>query len=276
MQAHKINLVLLLMSFAFLCHAQNNLPGEEKQLLIYGNKEVEWHEVTYSDPRYKTVNIDDSLYKYDSLFTYKLLHYASTIPATIKWPFASLQKESLYLTIITSDDGLFRIYSWDNLMGGTMINFTAIVQFQSGDKTYAMLYPRHHTSGYEDGYNSSAYSDIYTLHANNKTYYIVAHHNTYSSHDYYDGVNTFTITNGRLNDTAVIFKTKTGLHNSISYEWSATGQYKAPTGYEYDNTIEFDEKAQTIKIPLVLDKGYVTKNFITYRFTGNYFENVSE
>jgi len=39
--------------------------------------------------------------------------------------------------------------------------------------------------------------------------------------------------------------------------------------------IYYDKDKKTLRIPVVLDKGVVTNRFITYQFTGRYFEKIN-
>src|SRR3569833_1976493 len=61
---------------------------------------------------------DEHLGDASDLFAAKLKNYATKFPETISYPFNQLKQEPL--TILSSADGLFRIYSWDNESGGTM------------------------------------------------------------------------------------------------------------------------------------------------------------
>ncbi len=250
------------------------MVNKEKELRTYADKMSDWYEKSHTDSTDGKLNPDDSLYKYDTLFENRLLYFTQTFPATLNWPFNTLKKGWKSINIITSADKFFRIYSWDNEEGGAMRSYTSIIQYVCNGTLYAITYPPFIKG--QDAYNSSLYYAIYTFKANGRVYYIVAQHNQYSSYNYYDAVNAFTIDDGNLNNTVSLFKTETGLHNLIGYEWNATGQYKNADGSYSDNNIEFDEATQSIKIPLVYKGGHVTKKFITYRFTGKYFEKVSE
>jgi hypothetical protein len=39
-------------------------------------------------------------------------------------------------------------------------------------------------------------------------------------------------------------------------------------------TLEYDPKAKTITFPIVAENMWITDNYITYKFTGKYFERV--
>src|SRR4030095_6026576 len=75
------------------------------------------HWLKYKD---STHNIEayDSLMAANRYFQKILFHYANTNATTLSYPFTKL--EAAGLTIATSADGAFRIYSWDTYTGGTM------------------------------------------------------------------------------------------------------------------------------------------------------------
>src|SRR6516164_7870976 len=69
-----------------------------------------------------------SLTKSNEEFEKLLLKVTSSNPETILYDFKDLT--SCGLTIATSDDSLFRIYSWDTRSGGTMHYFENVFQFR--------------------------------------------------------------------------------------------------------------------------------------------------
>src|SRR5882757_1024882 len=103
MSIKKIFLLILFLSAHYL-HAQNEKVIEQKLLKTF--KQIHY----WVDHRESS----DKISSYDSItaetenFLADLLKYTSANPSTISYPFKALQKEGL--TIITSDDGLFRIY----------------------------------------------------------------------------------------------------------------------------------------------------------------------
>jgi hypothetical protein len=58
----------------------------------------------------------DSLNKDNQTFEKMLKKYLSTLPSTMTYPFSKLMKNGL--SIATSNDNKFRIYSWDKHTGG--------------------------------------------------------------------------------------------------------------------------------------------------------------
>ncbi|MBB5396227.1 hypothetical protein [Mucilaginibacter sp. AK015] len=206
----------------------------------------------------------DSLEAANDVFETKLKGYAINIPSTIAEPFTALKKA--HLDIFTSTDGLFRIYSWETWMGGTMRDFSNLMQYKTGQKTNAILY-----TTTQDVY-IPFYSNLYTFKNGAKTYYLGVYNGIYSTKDVSTGIKLFTIENGRLNDNVKLIKTQSGLRNKISYNYDFFSV--VDIAVELRPTITFDAATNTIKLPLVNNKGKITDKFILYKFNGNYFERV--
>lgn len=198
-------------------------------------------------------------------FGKKLFDYAKRYPATIAYPFNLLKKE--HLDISTSDDGLFRIYSWDTEGGGTMHFFENVFQYKSGAKTVAVL-----DTPKGDGDNRPNYTKLYIFKANNSTYYLTVYLTIGSTKDAGQGIQVFTIENGKLNPDAKIIKTGSGLHSRLYYDYNFMSVVNIAYGSR--PSVYFDPATKTIHIPLVEAGGKVTRQYITYKFTGKYFERV--
>jgi hypothetical protein len=211
-----------------------------------------------------TVNADDKLAEANDVFGKKLEEVTKKYPSTLNTPFNSLKKE--HLDIFTADDGLFRIYSWETWMGGTMRDFANVIQYSIGQKTESVLLASSETS------YVPFYSSLYTFKANHKTYYLGVYCTIYSTKDVGAGIKVFTITNGKLDDNVKLIKTQTGLKNKIYYDYDFLSV--VDIAFDARPKITFDKTSQTIHIPLVNGNGQVTHKYIIYKFTGAYFERV--
>lgn len=208
----------------------------------------------------------DSLTKYNYDFAQKLSKYISEVSPSLNYEFDSLQ--SAGVDLVMSDDGLFRIYSWDTWQGGTMHDFTVAYQYKYKDKVYGMLAVD--TAMPESERYLPFYSQIFTLKTERATYYLAIYNGIYSTKDASQGVRAFTIKNGRLID-ANIFMTKR-LRSTINCYFdffSVVDRPERPL-----KLIKYDGKTKTLYIPIVHEDGQVTSKFITYRFNGKYFERV--
>jgi hypothetical protein len=212
---------------------------------------------------YQGDNID-SLERANDDFREMLLKYTSLQPLTIGFDFKGLEKEGL--SIATSSDGLFRIYSWDTYTGGTMHYFDNVYQFKANGKVYSKTI-RESTEEGDPGY---WYSTIYSLNNGGKTYYLGLRHAIYSTSDAYQGVKAFSIGSNSLNADTKLIQTKTGLRNALGFEFdffSVKNQLERPV-----RLIKYDAAAKTLSFPVVLQGGKVTSRNIVYRFTGQSFE----
>ncbi|HPS13599.1 MAG TPA: hypothetical protein PLB87_09990 [Prolixibacteraceae bacterium] len=250
--------LLLLFPYLSSLYCQTKtLPQIENELhqsyqkilsLRYDSEEVNW----------------DALAKQNTIFREKMSKYISTFPQTITYEFDSLQKDGI--DIITSNDQLLRIYSWETYTGGTMRLFGNLFQYQSGNKVFSVISD---TINLEEGDYVPFYTQIYTLATNNRTYYLAINNGIYSTSDVSQSIKIFKIEKNRLVDANII-KTKSGLSNSIDvyYDFfSVSDRTERPL-----NLIKFDPEKKMILVPIVFENGKVTERFIIYQFKGKYFE----
>lgn len=208
---------------------------------------------------------NDSLNYYSSLFTTRFTNFIKSNQTTLNYKFKSLT-DSNVCHIVTSTDGLLRIYSWNTWLGGTMRDFDNIFQFKSGNNIYST-----DLGSNEDDYGCY-FTNIFTLKSKNKTYYLAVGGGSYSSKDSYETISVYTISNDTLNDKAKLLKTKTGLNNSISFDYDFFSV--ADTPERPIQLIKYDTTKKIIYIPIVLENGKVTQNYILYQFNGQYFEKI--
>ncbi len=234
----------------------------EKRLLFHYNKILYW---SGKD----TTGSYDSLNKENEKFKKTLLHYTSTVLATLTYPFDSLTapNHGIFVTdninITTSADKNLRIYSWDTWEGGTMHDFDNIVQYKVGNKVYSKVLFR----AAEEGDPGCFYSTVYTSALDNKVYYLALFIAVLDSKDISHGIRLFTIENNQLNDTVKLIQTSSGLKNAIGFELTYSSMVLNPK-------ILYDAENKIIKVPAVLEDGTVSDKFIQYKFTGKYFEEV--
>ncbi len=253
----------ILLVFSGSAFAQSSAKIEQE--LVSAIKEVQ----KWSD--YGSNYDDAKLSKANEVFEDTLLKYTKNA-ATLKYPFATLGK---LLTIATSDDGKFRVYSWDAETGGTMHDFSRVYQYMSADgKVYSKT---DKLSADEDGAGSFVY-EIYTVNAAGGNIYIVCTTFIGSNIDHYGAADLYKIEGEELIDRVKLFKTKEGLTDSIGFEYdffTVADRKDRPL-----KLILYDKPTKTVKIPIVIaDKqsplGKVTNRFISYKFDGKYFVKVN-
>ncbi|MBK7884432.1 MAG: hypothetical protein IPJ81_12070 [Chitinophagaceae bacterium] len=196
------------------------------------------------------INPYDSLQKANDLFEYLLLKYTSSNPQTISYNFKSLVDSGL--TIVTSEDGLFKIYSWDTWTGGTMHYFRNVFQFKSDSKVFSKIF-----RSKEESDAGCFYNQIDDIISDNKKFYITQSRAILSSGLSYHNIKIFSIDNLKLNDIAKLIKTKTGIKNQLGYEVDLTASSNRDREIP-DFYIEYDKVNKIISIPVILEDSKVT------------------
>jgi hypothetical protein len=248
--------------FFVSCHAYAQSLQKIEEELLKPFKQLDYW-AFYKDGDH-LINRYDSIEAANTAFCKKLLEYTSSVRSTFTYDFKELEKRGL--AIRTSEDGLFRIYSWDTWMGGTAHQFEAIFQYKVDNKVVSKL------AVYEDGDMGRWYSNIYDLKVDNKTYYIGLYHEVHSTSDSYQGVKLFCIEGNKLNESVRLFKTTTGIQNELGFAFSFFSVADHPE--RPVKLIYYDKDDDQLHLAIVLEDGTVTKRFITYQFTGKYFERV--
>lgn len=191
-------------------------------------------------------------------FSDSLADFVKKNEKTLQYPFELLQKEHVYVT--TSDDGQFRIYSWDNGLGGTMRFFDQLFQFRANGKTYAK-----ERFASED--SQAFFSKIYTVQNNVKQPVYLAISNSILSTKYIvQHITAYHVQNGILEE-AKIFRTKKELLSSISVE------------FDFESVAERRERPvevislnkNLLKVALVDKTLSVTKQHLIYEWDGSVF-----
>lgn len=214
------------------------------------------------------ISPDDSLQQANDLFEGLLLKYTSSNAQTISHSFKSLVDSGL--RIATSDDGLFRIYSWDTWTGGTMHFFKNVFQFKSDTKVFSKAFK---PKDEQEGDAGCFYNQINDIVSDNKKYYITQSRAILSSGLSYYNIKAFSIVSSKLNDTAKIIKTRTGIKNQLGYEVDLTASSNRDREVP-DCYIEYDKINKILSIPVILDDSKVTAKKIRYQFKDRYFEKL--
>lgn len=204
---------------------------------------------------------DDSLPAANKQFAGKLVHYINKYPASISWPFNSLVKN--HVAISSSAGGLFRIYSWDTQLGGTMHRYGNLIQYRGTQGVRSDLFV------YDEKDFGTFYRKIVDVRAGRKVYYLCFSFSVLSGADYVDAVNVMTIDKGKLKKDVKLIKTEKGLVDALyaEYDLSAT----VNRDIKNNPKLSFNKKSQTIHMPLILENQKVTGKYIDYKFNGQYF-----
>lgn len=257
-----LNLLLLFFCCLFSSTLFAQTPKQiEKDLLQLFKKIDYWRDHAYDT----TINVD---VKYTSLknantdFAKKLKLYAEKYPDIAAYPFKSLTKNYYYLNISTSSDKMFRIYSWNTWTGGEGHFYENVITYKSSsDSSYKVIID----STKSLGDNRPNYNNLLTFTVNDKAYYLAVYLYINSETDWVEGARIYTIENERLVEVKLI-KTDSDIRTDISCKVHS---------YSYGRPkIRFDDARKVIYLPLVDENYHFNHKFVTYKFTGQYFERV--
>jgi hypothetical protein len=258
-----ISFIFLLLFSALPALAQANAQIEKE--LIASIKEIEKHS------SYGTGYDEEKLTETNDAFEKKLLKYTKAA-STLTYKFSALGQR---MHIATSDDGKFRIYSWDMENGGTMHDYARVYQYKGADgKVYSK---GESETEEEEGGAGSFVTDVFTLGTKAGAVYIVCSTSIGSTMDHYQSADLFKIDGAAMDDKVKLIKTKSGLTSTLGFEYnffSVVDRKERPV-----RLISFDKKTSTLKIPVVIEDkefplGKVTSRTINYKFDGTYFVKV--
>ncbi|CAN5459513.1 hypothetical protein BH10ACI1_BH10ACI1_24770 [soil metagenome] len=260
----EISFVLFILFVFSLPSFGQSVENIEQELIGHIKNIREWSNYTNN----YQAELAEKLDKENKTFKKKLLKYANR-KATLKYDFKTLGE---YMNVATSKDGKFRIYSWDEENGGTMRDYAVVYQYQGAN---GKVYSRIDKEAETDGGNIGAFVyNIYSVKTKAGKVYVVCSTFIGGNSDHYGSANLYKIKGSKLIDTIKLFKTKSGLQNSIGFEYNFFSVVDRPE--RPIKLVLFNEKKQTVKIPVVIKKdendyGTVTNKFINYRFNGTYF-----
>jgi len=156
-----------------------------------------------------------------------------------------------------------------------MHEYSRIYQFQGAD---GKVYSKTEDNSAMDGGAGSFVYAIYMVDDKDGNIYIVSSNFIGSTQDHYQSAALFRIEGNELKDKIKLIKTSSGMTDALNFEYnffSVADRTDRPI-----KLILFDRKANTLKIPVVVNtkefpNGKVTKKFIDYRFDGKYFVRVN-
>ncbi|THU32487.1 hypothetical protein FAM09_27220 [Niastella caeni] len=236
-------------------------PQKIEQELLSSFRQLQYW-ASYNDAHAK--DRIDSIKQTNTFFRTKLLAFTAAERSTFTYDFKELEKEGLIIR--TSEDGLFRIYSWDTGLGGPEHYFDAVFQYKANNEVFSRL------AHQEIDETGKWYSRIYDLKTDTKTYYIGLYHEMHSTKDMVQGVKLFCIEDKEVNESVRLFKTTKGLANELGFAYNFLTVARRPE--RPAKLIYYDTEDDQLHLTVVKEDGTVTKQIITYQFTGKYFERI--
>lgn len=211
------------------------------------------------------LNNDSAVYE-ESLLRSKLLTYTSDA-STLKQNFKYLKYYD-GLTVLTSDDKLFRIYSWDD---GTkeQHHYINVFQYKNNDKVESAMTMHGVDAGAQE---QREYKDVYTLKAKDRTYYLARYIVRKGKGEYSVGLEVFSRDANGMNDSSQIIVTNTyGMAvDNIELEVSNI------SSGALSHTIYFNKFRKLLYVPIIWQDGVVSTAYTTYKFKDHYFTEVKE
>jgi hypothetical protein len=204
----------------------------------------------------------DSADSYSEQFGKQFIAFIEHNPATLSHPFKVLS-ENNPIQIRTSGDGNFRMYTWDNVTGGTMRFFRTVYQWKCNGQTFIKALNT------EEDDPGSFVSEIFTVHVGGSPHYLAVTNGIYSSKESSQSVSVFRIDSCKLNDSVRLFRTRTARLNSIDVYFdffSVAARPERPL-----RLITYDEKRKVLLIPVADEKGKVSNGNLRYQLKGAWF-----
>lgn len=201
-------------------------------------------------------------------FRKTLLTMTAQHASTLSYPFPKLNEK---ISIETSPDTHLRIYSWDTLTGGTMHFYDNVYQYRGAEGVYS-------TGTFGQAGDPGAFANsIFNIDTKTGTVYFVGSTSVLSSSLRGESLSAFQIDGNSLSNGVRIFKTQSGMTDSISFGYdffSVAGRRERPV-----RLFDFDPGTGSVSFPVVIEdretpQGRVTNSKIVYRFNGAHFDRV--
>jgi|GEM_PF-2487835 hypothetical protein len=236
----------------------------QSMLKIQGDLEAHYQLVDYWRSRFNM----DSASSEDEILKGKLLSYVNTYPSTMKETFKYLKYYD-HLTVLTSDDKAFRIYSWDD-GNAEHPNFINVFQYTNNGKTEGALSIEGRDANVLKG---REYRNMYTFKTKARVYYLVTYLVPSTAKENYSiGMDVYARDpKGGLNDTTQIIVNDTygTAVNNIEY-------HLANASGATNHSIYFNTENKMLYVPIIWNDGVVSTAYTMYRYKNNYFTEVKD
>jgi len=158
-----------------------------------------------------------------------------------EYPFDSLSK---YMRIIKSNDNKVRIFSWDELTGGTWHDMAVIIQFKNNKNILTTQWIDSDISEEPTGITDAIQYEIYDVEINKKPHYLCFGWGTYGGGHHHNSILIFSIENDSLKfcsnciekDYSIIQAPR---NTKINLKYEKTEEVISFNEFKYDNEIGF-------------------------------------
>lgn len=172
------NIIVVFFLFWGVCsHSQTSSLAELENDLVNSFKE------------YRNADYDDRYDHLRSKLKAQVEAFLNT-PASFSAPLDSLSQQ---INSIISKDRNVRIYSWDELTGGTWHDMAVIVQYKTSSDTIKTVWIDSDIEENPSGITSDIHYKIYDITLNNQPYYMTFGWGTYGSGHHHNSILIFSI-----------------------------------------------------------------------------------
>jgi len=197
----------------------------------------------------------------------------------LAYTFPRLNKK---IRIVTSRDGRFRIYSWDTETGGTLHDYSSVLQYKGASgRVYTWTTPPS-ANDVDDGAEQPSgvgsggyYIELFQIDTSKGPIYLANSFGMYCGVCRNQAIELATIEGDKLDREPKLIKTAEGLTNQIGFEYAGD---TIPEKYR-NGLITVNSADRSFTFPIVIEiedanAGRVTSRTITYRFIGTHFVKV--
>ncbi len=162
---------------------------------------------------------------------------------------APLDSLSESCSIVTSENKKIRIFSWDNLGGGSYHDYTTYLEFNPGDGEYSFSLIEDEQQDFWE-HTEVGFYKIETITEADKTYYLLFGSGTYGGGKKHATVQVYIEENGKLDKCHNCFPSGTELNNTCNRT--------------QDHQISYDASAKSIRYKTFIpdeDSGFYSNDF---------------
>ena len=202
---------------------------------------------------------------------YCFVDFIANHPSSMDYSFEKLQSAGEMIpSIVDAPDKSFRVYSWNDYLGGTCTHWSGLCQIRDGENVYTY-------DGLPDWFSEEMFyvTDIFQLsHPTRNLYLIGAYYNESSAFSWHVFV-AYERIGHELKRVPVIRDKEGELTDMIGFEYSSSGYYfNYAKAVGFDDRYYWDHKSQCLYFPeLRDDESYLlTDRFYRYEWDGETLE----
>jgi hypothetical protein len=188
--------------------------------------------------------------------------------------FVNTQIDTLSFKVVDAPDGKFRIYTWNSMQGGTMVDYCSVIHFVGAAKPIVIASDRMMNGEDVSNYSINPLSINTIKNKKGETHYLISDFNKLSGCLYYNALQVAIVKNNNLVFANKIFKIKNGKKVNMGIEIDICKQKKETELEDY--LIDISSDAKSITCPVISNDGQLTKKRIYYTWNGNEYQFIKK